>query len=257
MSQIHVVEDPVYKNAENTIAAGLAQYSVGMHGSTAEADQKKLDARVTIGGAPRSVSFSERVRDGATGDNRENFSLTLTTPLDLRAANDGDVVKAVTGTLKNLMGGDNFKLADGSTLADAYDWEKAGNGKLAVKLDISNGDHHGEPVSKVNLFLDLPKGVKHWDVVDALAGVKALPTPAAEAAQAPVAESPETKQWADDKVKQLTQMPADQAVATEKWADDKVKQATTPAQQPAASFTEAVDKSRNNVAVANASVQVG
>lgn len=191
-------EDVTYATAEKVIGAAVSQHKVGAHGTT---DATPLgEVSVTLAGAPRSVSFSERVRDGVTGDNRENLSITIETARDLRSTNDGDVKQAVMETMKNLMSGDRFKLPDGKTLADSFNLDGASPEKITPKFDIVNDGKD----NKVHLFLDLPAGVTHWNVVDALAGKEPLSVkpagemvqkisgtaPAAEVANDPVAQAP-------------------------------------------------------------------
>lgn len=171
-------EDVNYATAEKVLGAALSQHKVGSHGSTEATPLGEVS--VTIAGAPRSVSFSERVRDGVTGDNRENLSITIETARDLRATNDGDVKQAVMETIKNLMNGDRFKMPDGKTLADSLNLDGIQPEKITPKFDIVNDGKD----NKMHLFLDLPAGVTHWNVVDALAGKDTIALkPAEEVAQ--------------------------------------------------------------------------
>lgn len=161
-----LIEDQTYKTAENILSAAIGQHKVAMHGAAEPAAMGEMD--IKIAGAPRSISFSERHRDGKTGDNRENLSITIKPKLDLRAASDTDVRTAVMDTMKTLMSAEAFKLPDGKALADSYNWDQNNKqpDKIDPKFDIVNDGKH----NRVQVFLDLPAGATHWNVVDALAG---------------------------------------------------------------------------------------
>lgn len=182
-----LTEDQTYKNAENILRAALGQHKVAMHGASEAVNLGEMD--VAIAGAPRSISFSERVRDGKTGDNRETLSITFEPKLDLRAANDTDVRTAVMDTMKNLMSAEAFKLPDGKALADSYNWDQ--NNKAPEKIDPKFDIVNDGKDNKIHLFLDLPPGATHWNVVDTLAGKDTLKLKDAPAQSQPTpAEAP-------------------------------------------------------------------
>lgn len=174
MNDIQIKEDKVYADAEKVIAVALGQHKVGSHTDPAAPKQLIEPEVVMISGAPRNLSFSKRVRDGATGDSCENLSVSITPRIDLRAANEGQIREEVYETFKTLLSGDKFKLPDGTTVADAYNWSGKEDGKVPVKLDINTSFSNGTQNNEIHIFLDLPKGVTHSDVVDALAGKNAI-----------------------------------------------------------------------------------